>query len=290
HNVVAPESILLKTREDSYAFSMFLQKKETFRLIKQLVNLAMRRLINENETYKEDMDLLFKHMGDRYRRDGRNKSAPSFVKRDLDAKNMSEQYRLLFPVPKGEKLDGFVDCSLWAPYEDKSRYGKLYISQSFACFQSHASGLVSIVLPFDSVGSVEKDPRSVFDDTIIFQMTQGSSRTTHFKFTNIQKTGVLVEKFNSLVKRYKAKKRFTLQENNNSLLSTEERPGRCEEEGDKELLDPLMNLFREEDTDLTLEAQKEMQCQKYIETYGRGVSMYRTKDLTRLVLHGIPNR
>ncbi|XP_040580155.1 TBC1 domain family member 9 [Lepeophtheirus salmonis] len=283
NNVVAPESIVLKTREDSFAFSMFLHKKETFRLIQQLVNLAMRRLINENETYKQDMDLLLKHMSDRQKKTG--KSASSFVKRDLEAKNLSEQYRLLFPVPKGEKLDGSVDCCLWTPYEKKFKYGKLYISQSFACFQSHVHGVVSLVLPFELIGIVEKADKVIYksnpEDTIIFQMMEGSSQTTHFKFSSIQNTSWVVDKFNSMIQKYKARKRYTLRDNNNSQLNNDSTQ-------EEELLDPLMNLFKE-DVDLTLEAQKEMQWQKYFETYGRGVSMYRTKELSILIIQGIPN-
>ncbi len=61
-----------------------------------------------NETgYQQDLDLLIK----------RSRNVPkkaSFLKRDLDAKKASEEFRIIFQVPNVEKLDGQVIglCSL----------------------------------------------------------------------------------------------------------------------------------------------------------------------------------
>jgi hypothetical protein len=99
-NLLVPESISLTTRDGTRHFSMFLHKSETLDLIKQLANLAMRKLIND-DTYETDLDLLLK----------RSKNVPkkaSYLKRDLDARKMSEKYRMIFQVPNAEKLDGQV--------------------------------------------------------------------------------------------------------------------------------------------------------------------------------------
>ena len=98
HNILMPESISVTTRDHDIHFSMFLHKSETYDLINQLANLAMRKLIND-DNYETDLDLLLK----------RSKNVPkkaSYLKRDLDAKKMSEGFRMIFQVPNSEKLDG----------------------------------------------------------------------------------------------------------------------------------------------------------------------------------------
>jgi len=60
----------------------------------------------------------------------------SFVKRDLDARAMSETYRLLFRLPLNEKLDGVTNATLYTPYNKKHVFGQVYLSQNFMCFNS----------------------------------------------------------------------------------------------------------------------------------------------------------
>lgn len=58
--IVFPDSITIVTRDKEYNFSMFLSKNETFSLMEQLVDLAMKRLIDDKRSYSEDKDLLNK--------------------------------------------------------------------------------------------------------------------------------------------------------------------------------------------------------------------------------------
>ena len=55
--------------------------------------------------------------------------------------------------------------------------------------------------------------------------------------------------------------------------------------------EPLMTLFAEDHTmDRSLEATKEILWEKHFSDFGRGVSMFRTEEATRLVVKGIPDR
>lgn len=61
---------------------------------------------------------------------------PSFLKRDLDARALSDAYRLAFHLPATEKLDGRTEATLWTPYNKKAVWGKMFFSQSYLCFES----------------------------------------------------------------------------------------------------------------------------------------------------------
>jgi len=60
------------------------------------------------------------------------------VKRDLDARAMSETYRLLFRLPLNEKLDGVTNATL-NTHNKKHVFGLVYLSQNFLCFNSKVS-------------------------------------------------------------------------------------------------------------------------------------------------------
>ena len=54
--VLFPESIKISTRDHGHFFSMFVNPTETFRLMEQLANMAMRQLLSE-EGFEEDKEL-----------------------------------------------------------------------------------------------------------------------------------------------------------------------------------------------------------------------------------------
>ena len=98
-HLLAGDSVRVQTRDRDFHFS-FLHRDEAVPLIHQLANLAMRKLIND-DSYQQDLDLLLKKSKNVPKK-------PSFLKRDLDAKKRSEQFRTAFQVPNNEKLDGQV--------------------------------------------------------------------------------------------------------------------------------------------------------------------------------------
>ena len=105
-NYLTPDTIKISTRDSYYIFGIFLNRsKEAYDLIRQLANLAMRKLIDDDSASHigigNDIDLLKKSC----------KNVPkkaSFLKRDLDARQKSEEFRLRFQMPNTEKLDGQV--------------------------------------------------------------------------------------------------------------------------------------------------------------------------------------
>ncbi len=59
-----------------------------------------------------------------------------------------------------------VECYLWTPFNKRYRNGRLYISQNFACFQSHVAGLVSLIIPLRDVAYVEKTEKPPLVNTV----------------------------------------------------------------------------------------------------------------------------
>ncbi|XP_041466902.1 TBC1 domain family member 9B-like [Lytechinus variegatus] len=150
NSVLFPESIRVTTREGRYYFSMFVHPEETFQLMEQLANLAMRQLLSE-EGFSEDRNL-----PDRSKVKKKAPKKVSSLKRDLDARARSEAYRRVFRLPVAEKLDGNIPCTLWAPYSKSHVGGTMYLSRNYICFASRIKNLVQVVIPMRDVTVVEK--------------------------------------------------------------------------------------------------------------------------------------
>lgn len=137
---------MVTTREKSFNFSMFLKTNETYNLIEQLANLAMKQLISDEggSTFKMDTDLVLKTSRNVPRK-------PSFLKRDLDARQLSENFRAIFRLPADVKLDGTLPCLLWTPYNKQHVKGKMYLSSNYICFESRVSKKLKCICKFVSL-------------------------------------------------------------------------------------------------------------------------------------------
>ncbi|XP_019516920.1 PREDICTED: TBC1 domain family member 9B [Hipposideros armiger] len=132
-----PESIRVDTRHQELFFSMFLNIGETFKLMEQLANLAMRQLL-DSEGFLEDKAL------PRPSRPHRNISA---LKRDLDARAKNESYRATFRLPGDERLDGHTSCTLWTPFNKLHIPGQMFISSNYICFASKEEDACHLIIP-----------------------------------------------------------------------------------------------------------------------------------------------
>lgn len=294
HTIIAPESVEITTRDQVYFFSILLYGAEAFALIQQLANLGMRKLIND-DNYQHDLELLLK----------RSKNVPkkaSFLKRDLDARKMSEKFRMLFQVPNTEKLDGQVECYIWTPFNQKYRFGRLYISQNFICFQSHVANLVNLIIPLRDVVCVEKTDSHPNGNTVDKAISIAMKTTKKFIFAQIPDRDFVVEKLSDLLSRLEEPSENMLTKSgsgsgsgvgsdyvtNVSLPTTS---SSCSSFENMEPGEPLMNIYKEDhDLDQSLEATKEILWEKHFGEFGRGVSMFRTEESTKLILKGIPDR
>ena len=323
-NLLAPDSIHVSTRETDYTFGIFIngRSKETYDLVRQLANLAMRRLMDYEGSGSTEL-LLQQGKSNRKRRSKNMSKKASALKRDLDARQLSEEFRIKFQLCNGERLDGQVECYLWTPYNKKYRAGKLYLSQNFACFESHVTGLVNLVMPLHAVARVEKTispPKSSGDDqaiAIIMRSTAKSANPSRFTsgsqgvgnefvFVQIPDRDFVVERLAELLANTKEPvnhNRTQHEQKEVKDIDTESPPALKESERTSEdseafnddgsswkLCEPLMKIFLES-VDRMSEATKEILWEKHFSTYGRGVSMFRTQELFGdLIVKGVPDK
>ncbi|KAG7166769.1 TBC1 domain family member 9-like, partial [Homarus americanus] len=311
--LIFPDSIRVSTRDHEHYFSMLLRKKETYELMEQLANMAMKQLINDEE-FSEDKELLTKVSK-------KVPKKPSFLKRDLDARAHSDMYRSKFRLPLSEKLDGSTTCSLWAPYRKAYISGTLYVSLSYICFDSKISNLVSIVCPLRDVQSVERVD-SVKGNTMVkhalFICTTQTNCSNTFLFIDVGDRDFVINKLSEMLGKSIPTKN-TLPENmvlgntrfdsrsnsvcddksedislsSLSLGSTSDNNGSVvteNSEAEPTTL-PLRALYSGLDDveEEELEQRKETLWERHWGEYGRGVSMYRTVETLRLVLDGLPD-
>uniref|UniRef100_A0A8C3M0J4 TBC1 domain family member 9 n=1 Tax=Chrysolophus pictus TaxID=9089 RepID=A0A8C3M0J4_CHRPC len=279
-----PDMIKVSTRSSEHFFSVFLNISETFKLMEQLANIAMRQLL-DNEGFEQDRSL------PKLKRKSPKKV--SALKRDLDARAKSERYRALFRLPKDEKLDGHTDCTLWTPFNKMHILGQMFVSTNYICFTSKEENLCSLIIPLREVTIVEKaDSSSVLPSPLSIST---KNRMT-FLFANLKDRDFLVQRISDFLQQTTSK--IYLEKNmSGSYISSDdevrERQFNLNGNGIPTATQALMTMYRRRSPEefnpkLAKEFLKEQAWKIHFAEYGQGVCMYRTEKTRDLVLKGIP--
>uniref|UniRef100_A0A671TZ82 TBC1 domain family member 9B n=1 Tax=Sparus aurata TaxID=8175 RepID=A0A671TZ82_SPAAU len=269
--LVFPESVRVSTRHTEHFFSMFLNINDTFKLMEQLANIAMRQLL-DNEAFAADRSLP---------KPSKTLKNVSALKRDFDARAKNERYRTMFRLTQDERLDGHTDCTLWTPFAKMHVVGQLFISNNYICFNSREEDLCQLIIPLREVSIVEKaDSSSVLPCPVSIS----TKNKMNFLFANLKDRDFLVQRISDFLQRTP----------DNSW-------------GDTSPLSPievkfnfhssqgLLQLYhRNAPEDLGPKAMKEKMKEEawniHFSEFGRGVCMYRTSRTRELILNGIPER
>ncbi|XP_074770858.1 TBC1 domain family member 8B isoform X2 [Athene noctua] len=171
-NVILTENIHVCSHGEDHYFSMFLHISETFLLMEQLANYAVRRLFDK-ETFENDLVL---------------HDPLQITKRGLESHAHSEQFSAFFRLPKEETLKEVHECFLWVPFSHYNTHGKMCISENYICFASQDGSLCSVIIPLREVIGVDKaDPAN----RGVSISTKGK---TAFRFTEVRDFEQLVAK------------------------------------------------------------------------------------------------
>ncbi|XP_055949713.1 TBC1 domain family member 9-like [Argiope bruennichi] len=271
-SLVFPDSISVHTRTKKFHFSMLLKLEETFTLMQQLANLAMKKLISE-ESFEADTDLVNKLSKNVPKK-------PSYLKRDLDARAHSEAYRSTFRLPLDEKLDGSTECSLWTPYNKQYVWGRMFLSSSYICFESEVRLLVSLVIPMREMSIVEKG-------TLKNALLITTRDKKNFIFADLEDLEFVVQKVSELLAKVPDIKSHIYETKNGDSMNSS--CSNSKKEKAWTIQPPLYTLFEPEKLISTpAEKTKVDLWNNHFAEYGRGVLAYRTCKDRELVLKGLP--
>uniref|UniRef100_A0A673JZE6 TBC1 domain family member 9-like n=1 Tax=Sinocyclocheilus rhinocerous TaxID=307959 RepID=A0A673JZE6_9TELE len=286
--LLLPDMVRVSTRCSEHVFSVFININETFKLMEQLANIAMRQLL-DNKGFEQDRCL-----------PKLKKNSPkkvSALKRDLDARAKSERYRALFRLPKDEKLDGHTDCTLWTPFNKMHILGQMFVSTNYICFTSKEETICSLIIPLREVTIVEKaDSCNVLPSPLSIS----TKNKMTFLFANLKDRDFLVQRISDFLQQTTSKIYFE-REITGSLSSSDDEVGTtiilkkmlticllCLKEvssahqGCIYLKNTVYEKYSKN------EFLKEQAWKNHFTEYGQGVCMYRTEKTKELVLQGIP--
>jgi len=283
NNLFFPDSIKVSVREGQHFFSMFLQSDDTFRLMQQLANMAMKQLLSE-EGFEQDKTITA-------RVKKKKSSRVSSLKRDLDARARSEAYRLAFNLPDSEKLDGDAEVTLWTPYNKQHVWGRLYISYNYMCFASRVRDLVTVIIPLRDVSVVEKVDNAT-NNVLQHALLITLKSKVNYLFAQLPERKVMLEKISDFLSRQPTPVRHSSVSDSDSS-GTSPRDGEIYLSSTKEMIklqSALINVFHKRDVDNVpaKETIKEHLWSLHFAEYGRGMCMYRTHQIYQLILKGVP--
>ncbi|XP_048208363.1 TBC1 domain family member 8 [Perognathus longimembris pacificus] len=289
-NVFLTDTIRITTQNKERDFSMFLNLDEVFRIMEQLADVTLRRLL-DNEVFDLDPDL---------------QEPSQITKRDLEARAQKEFFRAFFRLPRKEKLHAVVDCSLWTPFSRCHTAGRMFTSDSYICFASREDGCCNVVLPLREVVSIEKmEDTSLLPNPIIVSIRSKMA----FQFIELKDRDTLVESLLARLKQVHANHPVRYDSSGDDMTSPvfysastcgEHRFGDLTAESSQHREgsegksppphpQPLTAVFRQSpDSRLSQEQIKISLWNDHLVEYGRTVCMFRTEKIRKLVAMGVP--
>uniref|UniRef100_A0A671WCQ4 TBC1 domain family member 8 n=1 Tax=Sparus aurata TaxID=8175 RepID=A0A671WCQ4_SPAAU len=184
------------------------------------------------------------------------------TKRILEEQAIREYVLALFRLPRAEKLHEVASCSLWTPHSRSHTAGTLYTTDSYLCFSSREEGSCILIIPLSEVLSIEKaESTSLLPNPVIVSVRTKKA----FQLIELQDRNELVESLNSRLRSIQWKQSMFLHESEPVSYSTSMLICEC-----------------------SMEQVKERLWEDHFLEFGRGVHMFRTEKIQRLVAMGIP--
>uniref|UniRef100_A0A8C5G2J0 TBC1 domain family member 8 n=1 Tax=Gouania willdenowi TaxID=441366 RepID=A0A8C5G2J0_GOUWI len=256
------EAIRVHTRHRQRDFSMFLNLDEAFRVIGQLADIALRRLLDS-----EGLEL-----------DHVLQQPACITKRILEEQALREFVLALFLLPRSEKLYEVASCSVWTPHARRHTPGFLYTTDSYLCFSSREVESCILLIPLLEVLFIEKaESTSVLPNPVIVSIRTKKA----FQLIELQDRDELVENLNTRLRSLQWKQSVTISYcywMYHRLFILYQRL--------RELLRPF--IIEPVCLCQSLECEKEQLWENHFSEFGRGVHMFRTEKIRRLVAMGIP--
>ncbi|PNI29624.1 TBC1D8B isoform 4 [Pan troglodytes] len=271
-NVILTESIHVCSQGENHYFSMFLHINQTYLLMEQLANYAIRRLFDK-ETFDND-PVLYNPL--------------QITKRGLENRAHSEQFNAFFRLPKGESLKEVHECFLWVAFSHFNTHGKMCISENYICFASQDGNQCSVIIPLREVLAIDKTNDS--SKSVIISIKGKAA----FRFHEVKDFEQLVAKLRlrcgAASTQYHDISRESTEPSDNFEVQSLTSQRECSKTVNTEA---LMTVFHPQNLEtlnskMLKEKMKEQSWKILFAECGRGVSMFRTKKTRDLVVRGIP--
>ncbi|XP_077435951.1 TBC1 domain family member 8 [Vanacampus margaritifer] len=281
------EAIRVSTRQRQRDFSMFLNLDEAFGVVGQLADIALRRLL-DSEGLELDRVL---------------QQPARITKRVLEEQALREYVLALFRFPRSERLHEVVSCSVWTPHARCHTAGTLYTTDNYLGFSSREEGQCILLIPLSEVVSVEKaESTCTLPNPVIVSVRSKKA----FQLIELQERDDLVESLNCRLRSLHLKQSAFRTSRHAKRTASCPNPyytfyydTACsdEEEMEEQVLrntvnsEALMTAFHHNTTgsnNKNMEALKEKMWEEHFAEFGRGVHMFRTDKVQRLIAMGIP--
>ncbi|XP_074550748.1 TBC1 domain family member 8 [Halichoeres trimaculatus] len=282
------EAIRVNTRQRQREFSMFLNLEETFGVIGQLADIALRRLL-DSEGLELDRVL---------------QQPARITKRILEEQALREYVLALFRLPRSERLHDVASCSVWTPHARCHTAGTLYTTDSYLCFSSREEGNCTLLIPLSEVLSIEKaESTSPLPNPVIVSIRTKKA----FQLIELHDRDELVESLNCRLRALQWKQSMFRSKKDGKRKMSSPTPYYTfyydtgysdEEEIEEQVLrntvnsEALMTAFHQHQPGTngkkSMEQVKERLWDDHFSEFGRGVHMFRTEKIQKLVAMGIP--
>uniref|UniRef100_A0A8C5DRS6 TBC1 domain family member 8 n=1 Tax=Gouania willdenowi TaxID=441366 RepID=A0A8C5DRS6_GOUWI len=263
------EAIRVHTRHRQRDFSMFLNLDEAFRVIGQLADIALRRLLDS-----EGLEL-----------DHVLQQPACITKRILEEQALREFVLALFLLPRSEKLYEVASCSVWTPHARRHTPGFLYTTDSYLCFSSREVESCILLIPLLEVLFIEKaESTSVLPNPVIVSIRTKKA----FQLIELQDRDELVENLNTRLRSLHTISYCYWMYHRLFILYQRCRSQVLRNTVNSEALMTAFHQNQSGDKNKSLECEKEQLWENHFSEFGRGVHMFRTEKIRRLVAMGIP--
>ncbi|XP_073701480.1 TBC1 domain family member 8-like [Garra rufa] len=281
--------IRVHTRRKQRDFSMFLNVDEVMRVMCQLADIALRRLLDSggltlDQTLQESTNI---------------------TKRVLEEQALRQYVLSLFGLPRAERLQEVMSCSIWTPHARCHTPGTVYTTDGYLCFSSREEGQCTLIIPLAEILSVEKaESTSSLPNPVIISVRCKRA----FQLIELLHRDELVENVRDRLRALHWKQAMIREHDQRKKSTISAAPYytfcydtvQSDEEDSSVIISDkalrhtdVMSTFHPSQSDTqnktsNMEQVRERLWDDHFTEFGRGVHMFRTDKICKLVALGIP--
>ncbi|KTG45483.1 hypothetical protein cypCar_00016118 [Cyprinus carpio] len=284
--------IRVHTRRKQRDFSMFLNVDEVMMVMCQLADIALRRLLDSGGlTLDQSLQ-----------------DSTNITKRVLEEQALRQYVLSLFGLPRAERLQEVMSCSVWTPHARCHTPGTVYTTDGYLCFSSREEGQCTLIIPLTEILSIEKaESTSALPNPVIISVRCKRA----FQLIELLHRDELVEKVRhrlrdlhwkqNLISGHDLRKKSSVSSTpyytfcyDTVQSDDEDSSGSISDKALRHTVHTdLVSTFHPSQSDAqnktsNTEHVRERLWDEHFTEFGRGVHMFRTDKIRKLVALGIP--